>query len=124
MADSKAPDAQSGFEKADTNIMAGMAEASMDHESAGMHAALMGCALESVVIDNDMLGNIERTVRGNEVNDENLSLDVIDNDKIDDPGHSLGDDQTISLMESEYRYTAITDRQSIDAWEENGAPVM
>jgi len=33
----------------------------------------------SLLIDNDMLGSINRNVRGIEVNDETLSLDVIAN---------------------------------------------
>ena len=42
-----------------------------------MHASLLGCCLESYVIDNDMLGAINRTVRGIEVNSETLSIEPI-----------------------------------------------
>ncbi len=122
MADAKAPDAQSGSEKAYTNILAGLAGASMVHESAGMHAALMGCVLESFVIDNDMLGTIQRALRGIEVSDDTLSLDVIADVNLEGPGHYLGHAQTIELMESEYRYPDLADRQSIDAWQEEDAP--
>ncbi len=124
MADSKAPDAQSGYEKAYTTALAGLAGASMVHESAGMHASLMGCTLESFVIDNDMLGNILRTVRGIEVTDETLSLDVIADVNVNGPGHYLGHDQTLDLMESEYRYPALADRTSPAVWEEEGGMDM
>ena len=40
---------------------------------------------------------INRNVRGIEVNDETLSLDVIANVCIEGPGHYLGHDQTLSL---------------------------
>ena len=120
MADSKAPDAQSGYEKAYTTALAGLAGASMVHESAGMHGSLMGCTLESFVIDNDMLGSILRTVRGIEVTDETLSLDVIADVNVNGPGHYLGHNQTLSLMESEYRYPALSDRASPAVWEEEG----
>ena len=121
MADSKAPDAQSGYEKAYTTALAGLAGAGMVHESAGMHGSLMGCILESFVIDNDMLGNILRVVRGIEVTDETLSLDVIADVNVHGPGYYLGHAQTLSLMQSEYRYPALSDRASPAAWEEQGA---
>ena len=47
------------------------------YETAGMHASLLGFCLESLLIDNDMLGAINRNVRGIEVNDETLSVEVI-----------------------------------------------
>ncbi len=121
MADSKAPDAQAGYEKAYTTALAGLAGASMVHESAGMHGSLMGCTLESFVIDNDMLGSILRTIRGVEVTDETLSLDVIADVNVNGPGHYLGHDQTLSMMETEYRYPPLSDRASPAAWEEEGA---
>ena len=42
-------------------------------ESAGMVGSLMGCSYEAIVTDNDMLGNVLRTVRGIEINEETLS---------------------------------------------------
>ena len=38
------------------------------------------------------------------------------------PGHYLGHDQTISLMQTEYIYPAIGDRSSPKEWEELGKP--
>ena len=62
--DSKEPDAQSGYEKALSVSLAAHAGCTMITQAGGMHAALMGVALESYVIDNDMLGDILRSVRG------------------------------------------------------------
>lgn len=124
MADSKLPDAQSGYEKAYTTAMAGLAGAGMIHESAGMHASLLGCALESFVVDDDMLGSILRTVRGIEVSDATLSLDAIARVNLGGPGHYLGDDQTLALMESEYAYPPLSDRQTPGAWEDDGSRDM
>ena len=124
MADSKVPDAQAGFEKAYTTLMAGMAGANMVHESAGMHASLLGCTLESFVVDDDMLGNVMRAIRGIEVTDETLSLDVIADVNVNGPGHYLGHGQTLELMESEYRYPSVADRATPQAWEEVGAQNM
>jgi trimethylamine--corrinoid protein Co-methyltransferase len=42
-----------------------------------MMASLMGYSYESLVIDNEMLGMVMRTVRGIEVNEETLSYRAI-----------------------------------------------
>lgn len=121
MADSKLPDAQSGYEKAYTTLLAGQAGASMVHEAAGMHASLMGCSLESFVIDNDMLGSVLRTIRGIEVNEEMLSVDVIREVVVGGPGHYLGTAQTLKVMQSEYHYPSLSDRESPSVWEQKGS---
>ena len=77
MADSKLPDIQSGYEKGITNVMAGLSGLNLVYESAGMHASLLGFCLESLIIDNDMLGHCLRCVRGIEVTDAALSVDTI-----------------------------------------------
>jgi len=87
MADSKAPNAQSGYERTYTIALAGLAGASMVHESARMHGGLMGFVFESFVIDNDMLSRILRIVLGIEVTGETLSLDVIADVNVNGPGH-------------------------------------
>lgn len=124
MADAKLPDAQSGYEKAYTNVLAGHSGANLIYESAGMQSSLLGCCLESLVIDNDMLGAISRTIRGIEVNDESLSLDTIREVCIDGPGHYLGHDQTMERMQTDYVYPEIGDRLSPKEWNEAGRPVL
>ncbi|MAW51645.1 MAG: methyltransferase [Geminicoccus sp.] len=124
MADAKIPDAQSGYEKGITNVMAGLAGINMVYESAGMHASLLGFCLESLIIDNDMLGQALRCVRGLEVTPEKLSLDVMEKTCLEGPGHYLGSDQTLNLMQSEYIYPTIGDRTSPKEWAEVGKPVL
>ena len=124
MADAKFPDAQSGFEKAYTNTLAAHSGANLVYESAGMHASLLGCCYESYVIDNDMLGAINRTVRGIEVNDETLSLQAMRDVCIDGPSHYLGHEQTFGLMHKEYIYPEVADRTSPKEWAERGKPQL
>lgn len=122
MSDSKVVDAQSGAEKGYTKALVGNSGANMVYESAGMHASLLGCCLESFVIDNDTIGGVLRSVRGIEVNDGTLSLDAIRQVCLEGPGHFLGHDQTMQLMETEYVYPLIGDRTSPKEWQENGSP--
>ena len=119
MADSKAPDNQAGYEKGLNVALAGHAGANLVYESAGMLASLLSCSLEALVIDNDMLGSINRTVRGIEVNEETLSAELIA-DVVSGPGHFLGSPQTLKLMQTEYIYPVIGDRDTPDNWLDAG----
>ncbi|MBN9272660.1 MAG: trimethylamine methyltransferase family protein, partial [Mesorhizobium sp.] len=122
MTDSKLPDIQSGYEKGITDVMAGLSGLNLVYESAGMHASLLGFCLESLIIDNDMLGHCLRCVRGIEVTDESLSIDTITDVCIKGPGHYLGNEQTLRLMQTEYFYPAVGDRFSPKEWNEKGRP--
>lgn len=124
MADAKLPDAQSGYEKGYTTTLAAHSGANLIYESAGMHASLLGVCYESMVIDNDMLGAVNRTVRGIEVNDDTLSLQSMRDVCIDGPNHYLGHSQTFSLMQKEYLYPTIGDRTSPKEWDEQNKPVL
>ena len=120
MTDSKLPDAQSGFEKGISVAMAALAGCNGISESSGMLASLMGCSYESLVIDNEMLGVVMRTVKGIEVSDETLSLEVIKESVFGD-GHFLRSGQTLEKMKSEYFYPEILDRKSQLDWKEEGS---
>jgi len=119
MADSKLPDNQAGHEKALTVGLAAQAGSNVIFESAGMLASIMGGSHEALVIDNDMLGAINRTVRGIEITPETLSTAVIEQ-VIAGEGHFLGQDQTLSMMQTEYTYPIIGDRLSPDDWRDAG----
>ena len=120
MSDSKIPDAQAGFEKGITTALAAHAGCNRVCEAAGMLGSLMGCAFESLVIDNDIIGMVLRTVRGIEVTEETLSVEAIKQVALD-PGHYLGHPQTLALMESEYLYPEVGDRSAQGAWQNEGS---
>ena len=122
MCDSKLPDMQAGYEKGVTAGISAMTGINLMYESAGMHASLLGFCLESLLIDNDMLGSINRNVRGIEVNEDTLSLEVIADVCLNGPGHYLGNPQTLSLMQKEYIYPQVANRMSPKEWLEAGKP--
>ena len=123
MTDSKIPDAQYGLEKALTFSLAAHAGANRLCEFGGMVGSLMGCSFESMVIDNEAAGMISRTLRGIEVSDDTLSVDVI-HDCATGPGHFLGNTQTLQYMETEYVYPDLMDRELTDTWEKAGRQTM
>ncbi len=120
MTDAKVPDAQSGAEKGLNHALVGNSGANLIYESAGMHASLLGFSLESLIIDNDIIGSAQRTIKGIEVSEERLSFDVIKDVCLNGPGHFLGSDQTLQLMQTEYLYPAVGDRKSPNEWLEQG----
>ena len=122
IADAKLPDMQAGWEQAMSNVMAGLAGLNMVYEAAGMHASLLGFCLESLILGDDLLGQALRCVRGIEVTEDSVSLEVIRATCLGGPGHYLGADQTLSLMQTEYIYPALADRTSPKEWLEQDRP--
>ena len=92
------------------------------YEAAGMHGSLMGFCLESLFLDNDALGQALRCVRGIEVNEKTLSVDAMRDVCVDGPGHYLGHQQTLELMQREYLYPDLANRFSPKEWTELGKP--
>ena len=119
MTDSKIPDAQYGIEKAMTFMLAAHAGANRLCEFGGMMGSLMGCSFESMVIDNEIGGTILRSLRGIEVNQETMAVDIIHQCAID-PGHFLGNAHTLDYMNSEFLYPKLMDRERTDTWEKEG----
>ena len=121
--DSKIADAQSGYEKCLTVLAAANAGSNMITQACGMQAMLMGCALESYVIDNDMLGSILRSIDGIEVSKKTLALTAIDA-VVHGEGHFLGQPETLHRMHSDFLYPQIADRRTIEQWQDDGAPTI
>jgi trimethylamine--corrinoid protein Co-methyltransferase len=77
-------------------------------------------AAEQYVIDNEILGMVMRVVRGIEVNDESLAVDVID--QVGPGGHYLMADHTLQHMRTEFHYPSeVVNRQGWETWQAAGA---
>ncbi|MEO0496621.1 MAG: trimethylamine methyltransferase family protein [Pseudomonadota bacterium] len=122
IADAKMPDMQAGWEQAISNVMAGLSGLNMVYEAVGMHASLLGFCLESLVLGDDLLGQVQRCVRGIDVTEDSVSMNVMREVCLDGPGHYLGHAQTLGLMQREYVYPTIADRTSPKEWAEVGKP--
>ncbi|MEM9778203.1 MAG: trimethylamine methyltransferase family protein, partial [Chloroflexota bacterium] len=120
MPDSKTFDGQAGYERALSHAMVGLSGANLIYESAGMLAALLSCSYEAFVIDNEIVASTLRAVRGIEVTEETIGVNTIA-EVVAGPGHYLGSDQTISVMETEYLYPELGDRTPPTQWEAYGS---
>ncbi len=122
IADAKMPDMQAGWEQAISNVMAGLSGLNMVYEAAGMHASLLGFSLESLVLGDDLIGQVLRCVRGIDVTEDSVSIETMKEVCLGGPGHYLGHAQTLGLMQTEYIYPAVADRLSPKEWAEVGKP--
>jgi trimethylamine--corrinoid protein Co-methyltransferase len=122
ISDSKLPDMQAGWETGITNVLAGLSGLNMAYEAAGMHASLLGFCLESLVMGDDVLGQVMRCVRGIDVTEDSVSLDAMKTVCMGGPGHYLGTQQTLNLMQTEYIYPTVGNRMSPKEWIEADRP--
>ncbi len=118
--DAKTLDAQYGAEKSLAVTLAAHAGANIVTQAAGIHASLLAVSLEGYVSDNDLLGNILRTIRGVEATPDNIAADVIAH-VCRGPGHYLGEVHTFERMKSDYFYPHIGDRRAPEDWQQDGA---
>ena len=124
ISDSKLPDMQAGWEQGITNALAGLAGLNMCYEAVGMHASLLGFCFESLVLGDDLLGQAMRLVRGIDVTPDSISIDVMKEVCLGGPGHYLGSEQTLKLMQTEYIYPKVGNRMSPKEWNEAGKPLL
>ncbi len=105
-----------------SNVMAGLSGLNLIYEAAGMHASLLGFCHESLILGDDLIGQALRCVRGIDVTEDTLSLETMRATCLGGPGHYLGSDQTLALMQTEYVYPATANRFSPKEWDEKGKP--
>jgi trimethylamine--corrinoid protein Co-methyltransferase len=119
MSSSKQPDLQAGWEKGYLTTLPALAGGNLITQTAGVLADIIACSQEAFLLDSDLASGVQRTVRGIEVTDETLAVDVI-SEVVAGAGHFLGHDRTLAVMESEYVYPELGDRQTIKDWELTG----
>jgi trimethylamine--corrinoid protein Co-methyltransferase len=118
MTDSKLPDAQVGYEKMSTFLLAAMGGCNYIHHAIGMLTNMSAASLEQAVIDDEIIGMAMRVLRGVEVTAETVAAKAIN--RVGPGGHYLMDAHTMKFMRSEFFYPSIADRQSRVLWEETG----
>ena len=121
MSDAKEPDVQAGFEKGHTITALALAGANILACYPGVLASLMAFNLEQLLIDDEMIGNVLRTVQGFQGGDEALSIDVIV-EAVTGEGHFLSHPQTLQLMTAGFLYPELSDRSSTHEWVGSGRP--
>ena len=120
--EAKKPDVQAGIEKSLTNLMAAMAGADCVLLAAGMLDSGNSVSYEQYVIDNEVIGMVQRALAGITVDESTLGFDVIE--KVGPGGNYIMEDHTVDHMMEEFFYPHLGVRCNFDVWEETGRPSM
>jgi len=117
--DSKVLDIQAGYETAFNLILATCAGFNFITYALGAMDFSLSVCYQKILTDHELLGMIERLVRGVEVSDETLSVDVID--RVGPGGHFLAQRHTMEHHEEEHFIPKLFDTQPYDRWLKAGA---
>lgn len=118
MSDAKIPDAQAGYEKMATLLLAAMGGCNYIHHAIGMVTNMSAVSLEQAVIDDEIVGMAMRVLRGIDMTDEAMAREAIG--RVGPGGHYLMDAHTVRHMRREFFYPRVADRQTRAMWEEAG----
>jgi trimethylamine--corrinoid protein Co-methyltransferase len=119
LSDSKLPDAQAGWEKAFTTVLAAMGGSNYVHHAAGMLESMLCVAYEQYVMDDEIIGQACKVLEGIVVDEEHLALDTIS--QVGPGGNYMMAPHTMRHMRSEfYTGNGVSDRSMRDNWQKEG----
>jgi len=119
LSDAKIPDAQAGWEKAFTTLLAVMGGNNYVHHAAGMLESMNAVSFEQYIIDDEIIGASCRVLEGIQVDAEHLALEAIK--EAGPGGHYLTSPHTLKHMRSEYfAGNGISHTGSRSSWEKDG----
>jgi trimethylamine--corrinoid protein Co-methyltransferase len=118
--DAHAPDAQAMMERLITFVLPALA--GIDLINLTTLETKMTFSLEQLVIEEEMLCAVQRTLRGFLVDDETLALDLID--EIGPKGSYVTADHTLRHFRDELLTLSLVRHEPRETWEAAGAPDM
>jgi len=119
LSDSKIPDAQAGWEKAFSTLLAVMGGNNYIHHAAGMLESMNAVAFEQYIIDDEIIGASCNLLKGICVDEEHLAFDAIK--QVGPGGHYLMNPHTLKHLRSEYfEGNGISHTGNRSAWEKSG----
>jgi trimethylamine--corrinoid protein Co-methyltransferase len=121
LTDSKIPDAQAGIEAGITLLCGALAGADI-FGHLGICGVDQASSLVMLVMQHELLGYVERIMRGVNVSDEALGLDVIR--EVGHDGTFLDQMHTVQHFRQELWFPEILDREFWSNWVDQGASTM
>ncbi len=117
--DAKSCDGQHAAEISQNLLMAAMSGGNLIHDCGYMESG--NCtSLQSLVIADEIIGQVKRLVRGIEVNEETLALDVIA--KAGPGGNFIKQRHTAKHYRSEWFFPTLLNRRRFQDWDAAGRP--
>jgi trimethylamine--corrinoid protein Co-methyltransferase len=121
LSDSKCVDAQSGLERGMTLLMGALAGADTFGHM-GILGADQAASLDQLIVDSEMAAYVKHILRGFEVNDDTLALDVVR--AVGIGGNFLGEQHTLNHYRDELWFPKTFDRRRWEDWWSDGARTM
>jgi trimethylamine--corrinoid protein Co-methyltransferase len=119
--EAKVLDLQAAIESTMQVVLSGLSQATLVHDAGFLDCANIG-SLEMLVMNNEIIGMTRRILRGIEVTDETLMLDLID--EIGPGGEFMSAYETGRRCRSEIWQPKLLDRSNWIKWEATGSPTM
>ncbi|MHA2175555.1 MAG: trimethylamine methyltransferase family protein [Candidatus Hodarchaeales archaeon] len=114
--ESKLLDAQAGQESAQNALLASLAGINLIVDAfGGLGSGVQANSYAAMVFHNENLRAVSRILRGIEISDETLALDVID--EIGPEGHFLSHGHTLDHFRKEYFFPKLFDRTDFEGFE-------
>jgi trimethylamine--corrinoid protein Co-methyltransferase len=115
---SKALDPQAGYETAVVLLTSAMAGVNYNVSIGTVGPGEIGMSLEKIVLDDELAGYVKRVMRGITVNDETLTVDVVD--EVGPGGTFLAHPHTRKWFRREQYFPKMFDRRKHEDWVRRG----
>jgi len=120
VSDGKVLDQQAGVEIALSCLMGGLSGANLLHDVGYLESG-MTSSYESILLNDEIIGEVKQILKGIEVNTETLAVDVID--KVGPGGNFLIEESTLKNFKKIW-YPKYLDRQRYHAWVDSGKKTL
>jgi len=119
--ESKSMDIQAAIECTMQVLLSGLSGTTLVHDAGFLDCADIG-SLEMLVVTDEIVAMARRVLRGIEVTDETLMLDLID--EVGPGGHFIAAQETARRCREEIWVPTLMDRDPWEAWVEGGGETM
>ena len=119
--EAKVLDLQAAIESTLQSVLSGLSGATLVHDAGFLDCAQIG-SLDMLVMNDEIIAMTRRIMRGIEVNDDTLMLDLID--RVGPGGEFMSTKETAKRCRAEIWNPTLMDRQPFDNWQAAGAQTM
>ncbi len=119
--DAKVMDQQAAIESAFSCLMSALSGANLVHDTGYIEYGLTG-SYEMMVMTNEIIAMVKRIIRGMEVNEESLALDVIA--RVGPGGNFIHEKHTLHHFRKEHWNPELMDRSSYGKWRQDGSKTL
>jgi len=119
--DSKSLDEQAAIQGSRSTFFSALSAGDLTHDVGYTESAMTGSVFQLVMMD-EAIGYQRRITRGIEVNEDTLSVEVIN--RVGPNGHFLREPQTRRLFKTEFWYPNLCDRRRYEEWDVMGRTTM